>query len=126
MMTLFTACHRCGELLVLSEAHGECTVRCERCYDPVEDADVNATLLGRGATPEDALQNWYDERESLDLEPEFVPTTLAEFVVPKAPADFIVSSVSECTDGSGYENLSQAERAHWLQPESPIYYGKAS
>lgn len=124
-MTLFTACHRCGELLVLTDSHGEFTVRCERCYDPVEDADVNATLLGRGETPEDALQNWFDERESLALEPDYVPTGLVDFIVPKAPEGYVISISRDLAPGSSYPNLSTAERVHAGNDTQPIYYGKA-
>lgn len=82
---------RCGTHLGMWEDGGRWHVTCaERCYDPVDDASPIESLLGRGDTPQDALDDYFRLREDADLEPVYAPTGLASFVVPSHPGVFRV------------------------------------
>lgn len=85
MISLSTRCHHCATHLELADSREGHAVHCPQCLDPTEDAPPEAHLQGRGSTPEDALQNWFDRREELDLEPEHRLSELASFIVPRAP-----------------------------------------
>lgn len=82
MMRIVERC-TCGTHLSMWEDGGRWHVACyDRCYDPAEDAGPIASLLGRGETPEDALEDFLRLREDGDIEPVYAPTSLASFVVP--------------------------------------------
>lgn len=108
MMKLETRCH-CGAALVLYEpaSWDNWAVHCPDCLDDAEDAPASASITGRGATPDDALQNWFDAREEAGAEPALVPSTIHTFVVPRSPEGFGLY-VPRCPT-----------------PTSPIYYGPA-
>jgi hypothetical protein len=91
MISLSTRCHHCATHLELAESRGDQVVHCPQCLDPTEDAPIEAHLQGRGATPEDALQNWFDRREQLDLEPEHRLSELASFIVPERPEGYVLT-----------------------------------
>lgn len=75
------------------EDGGRWHVTCaERCYDPADDAGPIASLIGRGDTPQDALDDYLRLREDANLEPVYAPTGLASFVVPSHPGVFCVES----------------------------------
>lgn len=122
MIELRERCVVCGNHLHLYEYHGDWCVTCyARCYDPgAEDADDVELLRGRGATPEDALQDYLDQRGELGIEPVYAPSSLVGFIVPEPPAGWVVSP--DATDPARlfFDSLSDAER----NPElGPLYYG---
>lgn len=83
----------CGKPLCLYEANGDWRVSCyDGCYDPgAEDDGPAAYLCGWGSTPEDALASYLTRREEADLEPVYVPSEIASFVVPRAPDGWVLS-----------------------------------
>lgn len=113
----------CGAHLSLFESHGDWFVTCaERCYDSEGDEPIES-LIGNGATPADALRSYHERREALDLDPVYVPSELATFIVPSHPGSF---------DVVGFRTRSLAE-AHMhadafrdadrrIIPPSPIYF----
>lgn len=84
MIECTVTCQRCEAFIILSDVHGLWVACCPNCLDddPTSEHEI---LQGKGSTPEDALQNWFDNREALGIEPEFRPTELSAFVVPKSP-----------------------------------------
>lgn len=104
MISLSVRCHHCATHLELADGREGHVVHCPQCLDPTEDAPIEAHLQGRGATPEDALQNWFDRREELQLEPEHRLSELASFIVPKSPEGFgfeIPDTFTEHTERTG-------------------------
>lgn len=113
-ITLNTRCDQCGTHLELDDGHKGHVVHCPRCLDP--EGEGPELIQGKGNTPEDALQNWYDKREELGQEPEYHLSDLASFVVPKHGGAVTIG-------GLEFESLALAER--WSEDEhgqNPIYY----
>lgn len=109
MITLSTRCH-CGTSLILFEpcSRDAWAVECPDCVDPAEDASPGANITGRGETPEDALQHWFDRREELCAEPALVLGTLHSFVVPKSPDGWGLSDQPGITHPFGTLSVAQA------------------
>lgn len=102
MMRIVERC-TCGAHLSMWEDGGRWHVACaERCYDPAEDAGPIASLIGRGETPEDALEEYLRLREDADIEPVYAPTALASFVVPSHPGTLRVLT-------EHFDTLAEAE-----------------
>jgi hypothetical protein len=126
---------RCGSFLSLFEDNGRWVCSCmQRCYDPsVEDPTPIESLYGRGETPADAVVDYLRLREDADLEPVYVPTDLASFVVPKSPEGwgFSVGMRREPGDGgrvpavnrSHAHNIADGWEGHPTSLPLPIYYG---
>ena len=97
MIECTVTCQRCGHNIVLSDVYGEWVARCPDCLDDGGGSE-HELLQGHGSTPEDALQNWFDNREALGIEPEirltalgWAATELRHFVVPEAPEGWVIS-----------------------------------
>jgi len=122
MIELRECCANCSRNLCLYERHSSWVVSCYHgCYDPgADDSAVAELLSGWGDTPEDAMTDYVNSREALDLDPLYVPSELASFIVPPPPEGFVISPDPSEPARLFFESLSSAER----HPElGPIYYG---
>jgi hypothetical protein len=141
MIALATRCHHCGTHLALDDGFRGYAVSCPQCLDPSDDGPIPSRLQGKGSTPEDALQHWFDRREQLGLEPEARLSALATFIVPRSPEGWgftipdTFTEHTETTDdltyAEGYAALCTGSAARTRIPHNasngvlPIYYGPA-
>ena len=118
MIDLNTRCN-CGAPLVLDAGHLGYVVHCPRCLDP--ESEGLGRLQGKGSCPGSALQNWYDRREELGLEPELSLTDIATAVVAKHDGSITVA-------GLEFSSLQHAEA--WAKDDRagivPIYFHLAA
>jgi len=126
-MKLSVYCHHCARNLECADGFRGYVVSCPDCTDPMGDSLIEG-LEGRGSTPEDALQNWFDRREELGLEPELALSRLTGFIVPKSPEGWRFS-----IPGHGWDcvadTLAVAEgyaRSTHSHGPLPIHYGPAA
>lgn len=113
----------CGKFVELSSNGRLWTALCRRCYDPVEDALDRECVIGRGMAPGLALEAWALNHE--EWEPEYTPTTISSFVVPKSPEGFVLHSDTGTVLGSLHE--AQHHMSYladcYHQQLGPILYG---
>jgi hypothetical protein len=123
MIECTVTCQRCDAWIILSDVHGMWVACCPNCIDddPTSEHEV---LQGKGSTPEDALQNWFDNREMLGIEPQIrltaLATPLATYVVPHSPEGWTFSCVRKNARlVDYYTRLSSAENDY----AEEIHYG---
>ena len=130
MIALAMRCHRCCSRLSLDDSRrGGWIVYCQQCVDP-EGESPSERLQGRGETPDDALQNWFDRREQLGLEPEPQLAALSTFIVPRSPEGWcftIHDPLGHSKTTSCIEDARGFAEAHGaiIQAIPPIEYGPA-
>lgn len=119
MIETSTRCPRCSTYVILNDVHGFWTAVCPHCIDPESHF---GQLQGKGSTPEDALEDWWQSMDESD-EPSYQPSALASFIVPRGPEGFVLSPDREEPARLFFDSLSDAER----NPElGPLYYGPMS
>jgi len=130
VIALAMRCHRCCSRLSLDDSRrGGWIVYCQQCVDP-EGESASERLQGRGETPDDALQNWFDKREQFGLEPELGISALSSFIVPRSPEGWVFTihdPLGHTETTSCIEDANGFAEAHGgiIQAIPPIHYGPA-
>lgn len=118
-------CPHCDDTLVLADVYGLWTATCPTCLDPEGDSPYER-VQGRGETPEDALEHYWQLLEERDLEPRYVPATLEGFIVPCSPEGYAL--VCDCPWRTVvFSSLTVAEayaaRPYPTSVVLPLHYG---